>query len=199
MLPAACLEKTDLPLYRLLYLHNQHPTELHLHTRVSPYLSRNRMFCLRKVVWERGQTLIELFWVFGLNSGECAHKSFVQCFNQLCWVSSKKGERKTLTKTPEYILHSSGERNAINGKWCTHRRQAPDLQSNHVILKHYIQDFPFAMLRKWSQDALLFKVPNLFLSLFVLLSWTSPGLAIINVPVMFPDISALFSSVVEHK
>lgn len=39
------------------------------------------------------KTLLHFFWVFRLNSGECAHKSFVQCFNQLCWVSRQRGER----------------------------------------------------------------------------------------------------------
>lgn len=80
-------------------------------------------------------TLLHFFWVFGLNSGECAHKSFVQCFNQLCWVSRQREGRKTLTKTPEYILHYSGERKAH-----TH---ASGPQNKHVILKTLYTELSF--------------------------------------------------------
>lgn len=155
-------------------------------------------FVLRKVVWEKGQTLIELCFT---SSGFSSSTRENVLTNPLCnvLISSagsvgREGKERLWPKHQSIvcILQKRGMLLMGSGKHT-------NLQNNRVILKHYIQDFAFALVRKWSQDALRFKVPNLCLSLFVLLSWTSSGLSIINVPVMFPDMFALYSSVVEHK
>lgn len=149
-------------------------------------------------MWEGGQTLIELCFTSSGFSGSTRENVLT---NPLCnvLISSagsvgREGKERLWPKHQGIfcILQKRGMLLMGNG---THN----NLQNHRVILKHYIQDFAFALVRKWCQDAPLFKVPNLCLSLFVLLSWTSSGLSIINVPVMFPDMFALYSSVVEHK
>lgn len=85
-----------LQLHLLLYLHhNQQVTKFtRAQKGLSLFIQKQTSLFEQSGVRKRTDscwTLLHFFWAFGLNRGECAHKSFVQCFNQLCWGSRRGG------------------------------------------------------------------------------------------------------------